>query len=451
MCAHRLSVAVVLVVACLAGCERESGPTTAEPESPLPNDACGTPTRVPDPEARQLTGAEAPPCLVELSALGGDFPVLTIDTGGHPVVDEPKVTARVALSDRFGANPEWAGAVGIELRGNFFSLRAPKKQFGLSLPEGVADVAWLGLPKDERWVLAATPFDRTMLRNALGITLTEWMGRPAPAFRFVEVVLVQSGQDATCRDYVGLYVLTEKLHDDPGRLEVDTSTGYVLEMTTIDTVKTTDPWFCPDGATMPVLFVAPGGAKLTPALRASAESAIAAVARAFDDGDLDAIGESVDLDSLVDYWLVNELLENTDAFYRSLFVHQPREGKLRFGPVWDFDISMSDPPEVAPGERRVQGPWAAILARDEAFLALAAARWRELRASVWGDAPVLAFFDQTWARVATSASRTDTRWDLGALVTGVTTRTTAEEVAVLRAWLVARLAFLDRTFAAATD
>ena len=148
---------------------------------------------------------------------------------------------------------------------------------------------------------------------------------------------------------------------------------------------------------------------------------------------------------------MNELLENTDAFYRSLFVHRPRDGKLRFGPVWDFDISMSDPPEVAPAERLVQGPWAAILARDEAFLVLAAARWRGLRASVWGDAPVLEFFDQTWARIAASASRTDARWDLGALVTGVTTRTTAEEVAVLRAWLVTRLAFLDRTFAAATD
>ncbi len=49
--------------------------------------------------------------------------------------------------------------------------------------------------------------------------------------------------------------------------------------------------------------------------------------------------ELADIDSMVKYWLVNEILCNEDASSRSRYAYIPLDGKLTFGPVWDFDIS----------------------------------------------------------------------------------------------------------------
>ncbi len=48
----------------------------------------------------------------------------------------------------------------------------------------------------------------------------------------------------------------------------------------------------------------------------------------------------VDVDSFVDYWLINEIMQNLDASVRSVYMHKTTDGKLKFGPVWDFDRAM---------------------------------------------------------------------------------------------------------------
>ena len=50
----------------------------------------------------------------------------------------------------------------------------------------------------------------------------------------------------------------------------------------------------------------------------------------------------VDVDSLVDYYLVNEIMHNRDNAWGSIYLHKEEDGKLKFGPVWDFDWSMSN-------------------------------------------------------------------------------------------------------------
>lgn len=44
-----------------------------------------------------------------------------------------------------------------------------------------------------------------------------------------------------------------------------------------------------------------------------------------------------DLDSMVGYWLVNEILGNNDAVYKSRLAYKEVGGLLKFGPTWDFD------------------------------------------------------------------------------------------------------------------
>ena len=62
----------------------------------------------------------------------------------------------------------------------------------------------------------------------------------------------------------------------------------------------------------------------------------------------------VDVESLIDYNLLNEFMYNPDSIWKSSYMHKSinkvdaetgdiiEYGKLKIGPVWDFDWSMSD-------------------------------------------------------------------------------------------------------------
>ena len=45
----------------------------------------------------------------------------------------------------------------------------------------------------------------------------------------------------------------------------------------------------------------------------------------------------VDIQSFIDYYLVNEILQNGESGFRSTYCYKRIGEKLKFGPVWDFD------------------------------------------------------------------------------------------------------------------
>jgi uncharacterized repeat protein (TIGR02543 family) len=57
------------------------------------------------------------------------------------------------------------------------------------------------------------------------------------------------------------------------------------------------------------------------------------------DDDLELLNELADLNSLVDMYLLYELFKNVDAGWSSFFLYKKANGKLYFGPPWDFDFS----------------------------------------------------------------------------------------------------------------
>ena len=59
----------------------------------------------------------------------------------------------------------------------------------------------------------------------------------------------------------------------------------------------------------------------------------------------------VDVDSFIEYYLVNEAMYNTDASWGSIYMHKAKDGKLKFGPLWDFDYSMSSEFDYEPYDK----------------------------------------------------------------------------------------------------
>ena len=53
----------------------------------------------------------------------------------------------------------------------------------------------------------------------------------------------------------------------------------------------------------------------------------------------------LDIESFVDYFLINELSRNNDGFKKSRFFHKDKYsngGKFKAGPTWDFDWAWKD-------------------------------------------------------------------------------------------------------------
>ncbi len=55
------------------------------------------------------------------------------------------------------------------------------------------------------------------------------------------------------------------------------------------------------------------------------------------DGSSKHYAELADIDSMVSYWLVMEIMGNNDSVWRSRYAYLDKGTKLIFGPVWDFD------------------------------------------------------------------------------------------------------------------
>lgn len=51
----------------------------------------------------------------------------------------------------------------------------------------------------------------------------------------------------------------------------------------------------------------------------------------------------LDIETFADWYLIEEIAENGDArFYTSCFMNLKRGGKLKMGPVWDFDVTFGN-------------------------------------------------------------------------------------------------------------
>ena len=97
--------------------------------------------------------------------------------------------------------------------------------------------------------------------------------------------------------------------------------------------------------------------------------------------------EYLDINSAVDYFLVYIVMMNRELGNRSFYMYLNREGKLVFGPVWDFDHSTGNlflkksrkytvwnDSVVAENNR-----WYQQLYRDPWFIALVRERWGQIR------------------------------------------------------------------------
>lgn len=347
------------------------------------------------------------PILPAESAYSTGLPVVAIDTDGRREVDS-KDNWRQATMRIFG--PDGGLVVTTRLavrgRGNVTWSKYPKKPYTLKLD---GDVSLLGMAPSRRWTLQANYCDRTLLRNDVVFEMARRVGMEwVPRGRFVELVL--NGV------YQGNYYLCEKIQVSPRHLPIaemdekdsDVSGGYLME---IDKYFDEERRFRSSVMKLPYQFRYPDVEHLTDAQFQYMERFVNDLERSLSDATATERGDYrqwVDEDSWIRWWLVNELCRNKETGVpRSVYVYKDRGGKLKAGPVWDYDWStfmLYDNIYVAHAF-----PYLRWMFRNRAFKQKAAERWRELRDTLVN---LTEYIDRQASYISESAERNTMLWPL---------------------------------------
>ena len=169
--------------------------------------------------------------------------------------------------------------------------------------------------------------------------------------------------------------------------------------------------------------------------------------------------EYLDVDSMVDWFIIAELTNNTEmGFYRSCYMYKPEGGKLIMGPVWDFDMAFGNHSGDIPGYDGwataeatywlVNDTWATYLIKDPDFMEKVKARWLEMRQTLLDTA--FATIDRQYAIVKASADVNFEVWDIlheqiGEGTVDYTVYDTYEkQVQYVREFITKRAAWIDR-------
>jgi hypothetical protein len=300
------------------------------------------------------------------------------------------------------------------------------------------------------WVLLANYPDKTLLRNHTAFEIGRRFGLSyTPRSRFVDLYLNDS--------YRGNYQLTEQIKIDENRLAIDElesddldqdaiSGGYLLE---IDGRSDPDPSFT---TTQGVKFKIKSPDKGPEEQLAYIQNYVQTTENVlFSDSFADpeqGYARFIDVESFVNWYLVNEITKNTDAkFANSVYMHKPRGGKLTMGPVWDYDIGLGNvnysPGEFPEGWYIREASWLRRLFEDPIFEQRVKDRWRTVQPELQ---EVLNQIDQQAATLDQSQRLNFGTWRIlnkKVWPNPVQTGSYQGEVDYLEKWLSERIAWMD--------
>ena len=351
-------------------------------------------------------------------------------------------------------------ALDTELKGRGNSTwGAEKKPYRLKLKKKSISSLY-GMPEDRNWVLLANAFDGTMLRNSAALCLGQNFIRKSwtPQYQFVDLKLNDVDK--------GLYLMTEHVAVGPNKVnlinnntEDDVAAAeFFIEMTPNSRVNSKDIYVKSKYGTY---FEVKSDVSKKLDIRQKQLDSIKAYIDKFEEAiytdnfDPDnGYAKYIDVDSAIDYILLNELFKDNDRFWASTHFYKPNDGKLTFGPIWDYDLAAGG--YICNDVQNPEGWWISTrnypihLFKDPAFRKQALVRWNVLQAKVPN---LLKYIDKEAKNIESSQVNNFKLWSLNIYTNncGVGNNvflgnTSIEQVGYLKTWLTTRTKWMDEQF-----
>jgi len=411
-----------------------------------------------------------------------DLPVLILDAygKGKPARDYKDVAVMLMEPKNNEASllqtPTFATRGGFHVRGQS-SANFEKTPYRLELWDNEnkdAKYPIMGMPADGDWALLSPYPDKSLIRNALAYELGKTMGLPAPRYSLVEVYLNLDNQPLSADDYQGVYLLTETIEIDKDRLNIkklkaddltepNISGGYLMQFNMMATegplvkgtgwsdLEVTEPEdLLPQQLTWITNYIQ----KVHNSIRTTNPS-----------DPITGYPAYIDVDSFVNFIIENELAREGDSYMRSTRIYKDRGGKLKAGPLWDYDLGfdcftgmMGMPASTVEGwqfQPRYPGmstttDWYYKLMQDPSFQSKINARWQELRKGPFSDAQLIALVQKLTTPLNNAANRNFQKWRILSTATvggfgSQVTQTWEQQITILQNFLLKRAAWLDKS------
>lgn len=430
------------------------------------------------------------------------LPIVVLDTFNQTITTDmdPRAICTLTIFDLAATNrratllrqPDFQGRAGVEGRGQT-SWGFPKKPYNIEI-RGEDDrdrrVSILNFPEGSDFALINVYNDKTFLNDFLAYELFEKMGHYSVRRRFVEVYWNGIGPDGSAdrsgrvgnNDYVGIYVLVEKIRIDPNRVDIDPAAsgapgdpitgGYIFKK---DKASPGDLLFYTSSG-QDIRFHDPRPDQLNAAQIAWLQNHLnemeaALYGPAWRDRTI-GYRKYLDVDSLVDqHWIV-EFTKQIDGYRLSNYMYKGRTGKIRMEPIWDWNLSFGNANYLDGGRTNnwyysfissTEHIWLRRLISepgDPDFLQAIADRWAELSAGPFNLTNLLARVDELSAFLAEPIARDLSRWPrLGSYywpnpngaaggwhVDYQNPTTHAGIIAQMKGWITGRYNWIDQQF-----
>ena len=346
------------------------------------------------------------------------IPSIYISTEGLAAVTSKdnylKATVELEDPDKLYTNGQrFTATARIKGRGNS-TWNMPKKPYRLNLD---SKAPLLGMSNDKDWALLANYADKTLLRNITAFQIARiagmsWVPTSISADLYLNGV------------YRGVYSLTEHVKVSDERLDMNLVTasdnagealtgGYLLELD----FHYDEPYkFKTNLKQLPILFKDPDEPTVQQYnyVRDFFNTAETVLYGANFRDPQNGYRRYIDMESFINYYIVQELAKNVDGNLRgSCYMAIRRGGKIEMPLVWDFDIAFGNANHITWEQGassvgwdgwfiKTRSPWFDRLFEDPVFVSALKQRWQLLKPQL---ALVPAFVKERAAQLSEAQKR----------------------------------------------
>ena len=319
------------------------------------------------------------------------IPQIYINTkGGAGITSKDDYVDATIRIDGKGVYDDFEATTRIRGRGNS-TWGMPKKPYKLKLD---ADAPLLGMNSHREWAVLADFLDKTLLRNITAFEISriaELSWTPSS----VSFDLYLNGA------YQGVYAMTEQVRASEVRFDMEVVSssdnsgealtgGYLLEL---DFHFDEAYQFKTDKEKLPIMFKDPK--KPTDAQFKYVKDYYNLAERVLYSDNYrnseDGYRKYIDVESFINYYIVQELSKNVDGNMRgSCYMAIRRNGKIEMPLVWDFDLAFGNADHITWEQGassagpdgwfiKTQSPWFDRFFEDPDFVDELKKRWNELK------------------------------------------------------------------------
>ena len=385
---------------------------------------------------------------IENGDLVSHLPLISIETNGQkipgtPICDdngteigyetgnngEEEINVKIKIYDNEEAQNSLKNKENIKSNA-FFKIRGntsryfDKKSYKISfINEEELPIKYevMGMQQGDEWALYGPFLDRTLIRNYMWLNISAKIMGYAPNVRFCECYI--DGQ------YNGLYLMMETIEKSDERVNISTydkNSRVIPYMVKMDTFKENEIESLPTftyytshldyQAGFTILY--PGTTNLTRDVKDYIEKDISEFEKALYSYDFKdpekGYSKYIDVDSWIDYYIIQEFLANNDMCSRSTYLYKEAGGKLAMGPVWDFNNVCDN---YIASEYNVEGfyftqnrVWYEMLFKDEKFVKQVQERYKELRTTYLNEDYINQYIDKTIEYLGDAIQRNNNVW-----------------------------------------